>query len=177
MAREAAKVCSLGQSLLQYRAMLFGFIYSLVRDVAVAEEIFQEVAVVAMEKERKGDEVVREPARWLKEVVRRLVLAGYRTRQGRAIAVDPEYLATVAQGFEESTHDWEQDRLEALGNCLEQVSPENRDLLRRRYVEGASYEEIARAAQRKPGALRVMVHRIQRHLADCVEQRLADSAG
>src|SRR5262245_57896198 len=121
MAREAAKVCSLGQSLLQYRAMLFGFIYSLVRDVNVAEEIFQEVAVVAMEKERKNDEVIREPASWLKEVVRRLVQAGYRTRQGRAISVDPEYLATVAQGFEESSHEVEQDRLEALGHCLERA--------------------------------------------------------
>lgn len=175
MARDAAKVCSLGQSLLQYRAMLFGFIYSLVRDVAVAEEIFQEVAVVAMEKERKADEVIREPARWLKEVVRRLVHAGYRTRQGRVITVDPEYLETVAEGFEaESAHEIEQDRLDALGHCLEHVSAENRQLLKRRYVEGESYEEIAKTVQRKPGALRVMVHRIQRQLADCVEQKLAE---
>lgn len=173
MAREAAKVSSLTQSLLQYRAMLFGFIYSLVRDVNTAEEIFQEVAVVALEKERKGDEVIREPARWLKEVVRRLVQAGFRTRQGRAVSVDPEYLQSVVAGFEETTHEPDQERLDALAGCLEQVAADNRDLLRRRYVQGDSYDEIAKAVQRKPGALRVTVHRVQRLLADCVEQKLA----
>jgi RNA polymerase sigma factor (sigma-70 family) len=171
--REAVKVCTLTQGLLQYRGMLFGFIYALVRDVVVAEEIFQEVAVVALEKERRGDEVIREPAQWLKGVVRKLVQAGYRTRQGRLIAVDPEYLEQVAQGFDaDATSDQQSAKLAALGNCLEHVSQQNRDLLRRRYALGASYEEIGKAVHRTPGALRVLVHRIQRHLAGCVEQRL-----
>ncbi|MBL8798378.1 MAG: hypothetical protein JNM56_31070, partial [Planctomycetia bacterium] len=65
---DAPRTRSLAHALLQYRGMLYGLIYALVRDVLVAEEIFQEVAVVALEKDRKGDEVIREPAQWLKEV-------------------------------------------------------------------------------------------------------------
>jgi RNA polymerase sigma-70 factor (ECF subfamily) len=164
---------ALAEALLHYRGMLFGFIYSLVRDVLVAEEIFQEVAVIALEKDRKGDELIREPAQWLKEVVRRLVQAGFRTRQGRVVQVEPDYLEQVAQAKEiDELTDPQQTQLAALGNCLEHVSPQNRDLLQRRYVQGASYEEIARHMQRTPGALRVLIHRIQRHLADCVEHRL-----
>ncbi|MBY0528430.1 MAG: sigma-70 family RNA polymerase sigma factor [Gemmataceae bacterium] len=170
----APKVRSLTQGLLQYRGMLYGFIYSLVRDVVIAEEVFQEVALIAMEKERKGDEVIREPAKWLKEVVRRIVHAGYRARNGRMVPVDPNYLEQVVQTFaEEASVDQQQDRLSALGNCLEHVSEANRDLLRRRYVAGASYDEIGRDLRRTPGALRVLVHRVQRQLADCVEHRLA----
>jgi RNA polymerase sigma factor (sigma-70 family) len=171
--QQAVKVCSLTQALLQYRGMLYGFIYALVRDVVVAEEIFQEVAVVALEKERRGDEVIREPALWLKGVVRKIVQAGYRSRQGRSIAVDPEYLEQVAQGFDaETTADLQSTKLEALGNCLEHVSEKNRELLRRRYAQGASYEEIGKSVHRTPGALRVLVHRIQRLLADCVSNRM-----
>lgn len=168
------KVRTLTQSLLQYCGTLYGFIYSLVRDVVLAEEIFQEVAVIAMEKERRGDEVIREPARWLKEVVRRLVHAGYRSRQGRVVNVEPEYLEQVAETFAaEGPAELQQSRLAALGSCLEHVSEANRDLLRRRYVAGESYDEIGREVGRTAGALRVLIHRVQRQLADCVEQRLA----
>ena len=171
--REAPRACSLTQGLLQYRGMLYGFIYALVRDVIAAEEIFQEVAVVAMEKERRGDEIIREPALWLKGVVRRIVQAGYRTHYGRLITVDPEYLEQVAQGFEtEAGNEHQNNKLMALGNCLEHVSQKNRDLLRRRYVLGSSYQEIGKVVNRTPGALRVLVHRIQRQLADCVTNRL-----
>jgi RNA polymerase sigma-70 factor (ECF subfamily) len=168
------KFRSLTQALLQHRGTLYGFIYSLVTDVVVAEEIFQEVSVVAMEKERRGDEVIREPIKWLKEVVRRTVHAGYRTRQGRVVSVDPDYLQQVVETFRaEPAVEQRQDRLAALGDCLEHVSPANRDVLRRRYVAGNSYEEISKDLQRTPGGLRVLVHRLQRELADCIGRRLA----
>jgi len=165
------KTRSLTQALLQYRGMLYGFIYALVRDAVVAEEIFQEVAVVAIEKDRRADELIREPAQWLKEVIRRTVKAGYRTKQGRLIGVDPDYLEQVAQGLDTEAGDTE-ERLAALGGCLEHVSEPNRDLLRRRYVLGQRYEQIGKETQKTVGALRALVHRVQRQLADCVEQRL-----
>ena len=168
------KPCSLTQGLVLYRGMLYGFIYALVRDVLAAEEIFQQVALIAMEKEKRNDEVIREPARWLKGVVRRLVQKGYATRQGQVITVRPEYLEQVAQSFEDGGSALQREKLLALGNCLEQVSRKNRDLLRRRYVLGSSFEEIGKAVRRTPGALRVLVHRIQRALADCVLNRIDD---
>jgi RNA polymerase sigma-70 factor (ECF subfamily) len=175
--RDAPKSYSLAQALLQHRGMLYGFIYSLVRDVLVAEEVFQEVAVVALEKERKADEVIREPLQWLKEVVRRLVQAGFRTRQGRLVTVDSAYLEQVVQAGDAEGIAEQRARLAALGGCLEHVSEPNRELLRRRYVMGNSYEEISKEVQRTAGALRVLVHRIQRQLADCVETRLAATGG
>jgi RNA polymerase sigma-70 factor (ECF subfamily) len=175
--QDAPRTRSLAHALLQYRGMLYGLIYALVRDVLVAEEIFQEVAVVALEKDRKADEVIREPAQWLKEVVRRLVRAGFRTKQGRVVTVDPAYLEQVEEGIEaEPLAGPPQERLAALGTCLEHVSAQNRELLRRRYVQGCSYEEIGKDTQRTAGALRVLVHRIQRRLADCVEAKLERSA-
>lgn len=170
----APKMRSLTQALLQYRGTLYGFIYALVGDVLVAEEIFQELAVVAMEKERKADEIIREPARWLKEVARRIVHAGFRTRHGRTVSVDPEYLEQVVETFRaESSLESQQGQLAALGDCLEHVSAANRDVLRRRYTAGASYEEMGKDLQRTPGGLRVLVHRLQRELADCIQHRLA----
>ncbi len=165
---------SLTQGLLQYRRMLSGFIYSLVRDVVVTEEIFQQVALVAIEKDRKGDEEIREPARWLRETARRIVQAGFRTSQGRLVTVEGEYLERIAEVFEtETSKDAQLARLAALEGCMKRVSSENRDVLHRHYVLGYSYEEISEAVGRSPGALRVLVHRVVRQLASCIEGRLA----
>lgn len=173
MVETSGKPRSLTQALLQYRGMLFGFIYALVRDVLVAEEIFQEVAVIAIEKDARGDELIREPAQWLKEVVRRLVRAGYRSKRGRTVSVDPGYLDQVSAALAaDEGAERQQERLAALGKCLEEVGPLQRDLLRRRYVAGTSYDELGKELQRTAGALRVLVHRAQRQLADCVESRI-----
>ncbi|MGE3807781.1 MAG: RNA polymerase sigma factor [Gemmataceae bacterium] len=165
---------SLAEGLLQYRRMLCSFIYSLVRDVVVTEEIYQQVALVALEKDRKGDEEIREVGQWLRETAWRLVQAGFRTRQGKVVTVDPEYLEQVAEVFESrATPTYQQDRLEALDRCLKRVSSENRAVLHRHYVDGMRYEDIAASVQRKPGALRVLVHRVVRQLLTCIENRLA----
>lgn len=174
MTREAGKPGSLTQGVLQYRRMLCSFIYSLVRDVLITEEIFQEVAVVAMEKDRRGDEEIREPARWLRETARRIVQAGFRTSQGRLVTVEQEYLEQVADVFEtETPNEIYRARLTAMDYCLRRVSSEKRDVLHRHFVQGASYDEIGAALQRTPGALRVQVHRVLRQLSACVQERLA----
>jgi RNA polymerase sigma factor (sigma-70 family) len=165
---------TLTQALLQYRRMLCGFIYSAVRDVIVTEEIFQQVALVAIEKDRRGDEVIREPARWLRETARRLVQAGFRTSQGRLITVDAEYLECIADVYEANTgRDYQVTRLAALDGCMKRVSADNRDLLHQHYVQGKTYAEIGADVNRTPAALRVLVHRIVRQLAGCIEGRLA----
>ena len=172
--REAVKTGSLTHGLLQYRRMLCSFIYSLVRDVLVTEEIFQQVALVAIEKDRKGDEEIREPARWLRAAAWRIVQAGFRTSQGRLVTVDQDYLEQVADVYESSTHrDFHKARLEALDGCLKKVSLDNRDVLHRHYVMGSSYEEIGSAVQRTPGALRNLTHRLVKQLLGCIENRLA----
>jgi RNA polymerase sigma factor (sigma-70 family) len=170
------KASSLTQGLLHYRRMLSSFIYSLVRDVVATEEIFQEVALAAMEKDRKADEEIREPARWLRATAWRIVQAGFRTSQGRLITVDQEYLEQVAEVFEtETTTEYQRARLAALGECMDKVSGDNRAVLHRHYVQGASYDEIGAALNRTPGALRVLVHRLVRQLEACIKNRLAEA--
>jgi len=174
--REAVKTGSLTQALVQYRRMLCSFIFSLVRDVLVTEEIFQQVALVAIEKDRRADEEIREPAAWLRAAAWRLVQAGFRTSQGRLVTVNQEYLEQVADLFEtETAGDVQRARLAALGVCLEHVAPENRDILHRHYVQGASYDAMGAALHRTPGALRVLVHRVIRRLGTCIENRLAEA--
>jgi RNA polymerase sigma factor (sigma-70 family) len=172
--REPGKGGSLTQGLLQYRKMLCSFIYSLVRDVLVTEEIFQQVALVAIEKDRKADEEIREPAAWLRETAWRMVQAGFRTSQGRVITVDQEYLEQVAEVFEsEHTIENQRARITALNRCMDKVSEGNREILRRHYLQGASYDQISAEVHRTSGALRVLVHRVVRQLMVCVENRLA----
>ena len=126
-----------------------------------------------MEKDRRSDEEIREPAAWLRGTAWRIVQAGFRTSQGRLVTVDQNYLEQVVEVFEsQSTVDMQQARLAALARCLEKVSGENREILHRHYVQGMGYDQIAITANRSSGALRVLVHRVVRQLLVCIRKRL-----
>ena len=61
------------KNLLAYRWELFGFIMSLVRRTDAAEDIFQEVAAVVVER-AAGAEPIRDFKAWAREVAHRQVL-------------------------------------------------------------------------------------------------------
>ena len=63
----------LSQSLLENRDVLFSYIMSLVRDFNTAEDLFQEVALIILRKEKEGIEVSHFGA-WSREIARRHIL-------------------------------------------------------------------------------------------------------
>jgi RNA polymerase sigma-70 factor, ECF subfamily len=79
-----------------------------------------------------------------------------------AIAVDAEQYVVDAS-----------ERSRALNACLEKLLPSQRDLIQKRYEEGASLRELAKQMQRTPGSLGVTLFRIRKALLDCIQRKLA----
>ena len=65
------------------------------------------------------------------------------------------------------------DRAAALETCLDFLSDRNRDALTAYYVHGRSIQEVAAKQGKRISALKVMLLRVRRKLAECVERRLA----
>ena len=61
----------------------------------------------------------------------------------------------------------------ALRECVEKLSPYARQLIRMRYVDDLSAQDVAERLNRSPNTIYVALSRTYRHLADCVERRLA----
>jgi len=62
---------------------------------------------------------------------------------------------------------------EALDECLQGLSDDQRELVRLRYYTGESLKEVAERAGKSPGAIYKQIQRIREVLQRCVAKRLA----
>ena len=96
------------QQYLQLRSEFMGYLYAITRDAELAEEVYQNAAVVVIEK-ANTPEMIRNFRAWAKEVVRRQALHAIRAREVAARhgrAVSPDLLEAVSHAF---IHDTSED--------------------------------------------------------------------
>jgi RNA polymerase sigma-70 factor (ECF subfamily) len=157
--------------LLRERVKLLAYIRAIVRDAHLAEDIFQDVAVIAL---RKRDEIRdgRHFLAWIRLTARNLALKVVR-RQQRYQLLDETLLDQLDEQWAEHDLSSTTDLVEAFRDCIERLSPHARDLLKRRYVDGISGLHLAELFDRTLNTIYVSLSRIHRSLGDCIRQRLA----
>ncbi len=117
------------QPYLQLRSEFLGYLYAMTRDAELAEEIYQNAAVVVIE-EMDQPETIRNFCAWAKEVVRRQALHAIRAREVAARygrAVSPELLGAVSDAFIHDTSEDSvvRDEARALWKCLDGLPKDN----------------------------------------------------
>jgi len=163
------------KELLSYRSELFGFIRAILRNTHDAEDVFQEVARIVLEKAGEASQILDFRA-WVKEIARRQALQHYRTlRTRKAAGVPTEEMAELASAVylkhAPSANDLTEE-MDALRECMGKMAEENVQLIRRRYAMDENYDAIARAARKSEPAIRRMVARLRLMLMDCVRRHL-----
>jgi RNA polymerase sigma-70 factor (ECF subfamily) len=152
---------------LRHRARLFGLAYRMLGDVDEAEDIVQEAYLRWYRADDRRD--IRSSEAWLVRVVSRLAVDRLRRlRTERAMYPGPwlpEPIATDAPAAPSTpaspdlNAELASDLSVALLVLLEQLAPEERAAFLLREVFGMDYEEIASTLERRPDAVRQMVHR------------------
>lgn len=163
---------SLARLLLRHRDGLFAFIFSLVRNPVDAEDLFQQVSLVILQKEKDGILVEKFPA-WSREIARRTILDYWKSNRREVLCLSEESIAAVEAAF--SRHEKESDNgsaslMERLRRCLEDLPGHLRSLISLRYDEGLSMSDIARRLGRSAGAVQVALSRTRSRLLDCTER-------
>lgn len=169
------------QQYMQLRSEFMGYLYAMTRDAELAEEVYQNAAVVVIE-ESDGPETIRNFRAWAKEVVRRQALHAIRAREvsrrhGRAMA--PELLEAISDAFtEDSSEDSVvRDESLALRKCLDELPAKKRELVAMRYESDSSFDEISQRAGSTPAAVQRTLSRIRKALHSCVQRRLKLAEG
>lgn len=156
---------------LQQQHLLLGYVFALVGDRSDAEDILQEVGVVALTRAEAPDEPAAFSA-WCRGVARNLVLHHWRTKRRRPQAA-PEALFDLAdQAYAEADQHsdaWERQR-RALARCFERLGSHARDLLSWRYVDDLSADEIARRQGKTGVSVRMKLMRIRKALLRCMDR-------
>jgi RNA polymerase sigma-70 factor (ECF subfamily) len=156
-----------------HRTMLKAYILSIVRDAHLAEDTLQDVTLVIARSWAQFDP--GQPfERWARGIAWRVALANLRKYRRPVVELDEDVLEQVGAEVDRLGDEAElEDRKQALRQCIEQLSPVNQALIRERYFEERSYDDIAARSGRSLGALYVAFTRIHTALARCVEKHSA----
>lgn len=162
---------------LEHRDGILGFILALTHDREAAEEIFQEVGLAVVEEAGRKREVLQFLP-WIHEMARRRIAEFYRrTSRRRALEHSESMDDVLALAFQEAAADPSavRRRQEHLETCIRELNPSQRELLEQRYREHLPLRRIADRSASTEGSVKVLLWRLRRQLARCIEGKLESS--
>ncbi len=162
--------------LLSERTKLIAFGWSLLRDGYAAEDVYQELMVKVLDREREFEGPKHLKA-WAWTVVRNRCYELVRQKNYRQRILEDSILDLVDQDLEQRDPAEVSDKVEALRGCLSRLTDNARNVVRLRYFEGMSGKEVARALNRKTDAVYKALQRIYASLAGCIREKLAAQGG
>jgi RNA polymerase sigma-70 factor, ECF subfamily len=153
-----------------HHTQLFGYLYGLVHNFSDAEDLYQETSMVLwrkFEEYREGTSFFN----WALTTARYKMLNFLRTRRRRS-QFSAELREKLSEDFDELDAGVLGARLEALQDCKQRLSEDDRRLLDVCYGSELSFRETADVLGRSPKSVYDALRRIRRVLMDCIQDRL-----
>jgi RNA polymerase sigma-70 factor (ECF subfamily) len=146
-----------------HESALLQYAQRLVNDNETAQDVVQE----AFMRLHADFETVRQPQAWLYRTVHNLALNHLRDNR-KVVRLDGEAAAQMALPDTQPLPDEHIQRLEAIGQtrlCLEALDPRRRELLRLKFAEGLSYQQISARTALSVGNVGYLLHHALKDLA------------
>ena len=165
-----------GAELIRDRHQLSAFIYGLLRDAHLAEDVLQEVWVRLAAEIEKGTHLENQTA-WCRGVARNLVLRHWEKQRSAIVVANSEMLAAFLDRVEtafaedERPSDLWAARQKALDECVTVLPERSRQLLSLKYAARNSMEDIARHVGQTTETVTKALFRIRQALLECVERK------
>lgn len=162
------------QALMKARTRVSAAAWLVVRDTHAAEDIFQNVAVKAMTRDVTFD---NESAllSWALITARREGIDWLRRHKRESCGLDEGILDLLEREWQSHPVQPAGARIEALQSCLEAAPESARQLLKLRYFEGYSCEEVADQMGLGVDAVYKRVSRLHENLKGCIEGKLGQA--
>lgn len=160
------------KTVMRDRPKLHGYAWVVVGDPDLADDVLQEVSLLALEK---AEQINDEPhlQGWLRESIRRRGLAVRRERYSDAAQLSQEVLAVLAEVQTEVFNEDQAVRMKALRHCIDLLGEKSRATLAMRYGKGMKPAEIAERTGRPVRSVYQMITRSHTNLRDCILERIA----
>ena len=166
----------LSAEFISQRHSLNAFIYGMVRDSSVADDIFQDVWLQFTRALDKGVEI-EHLDRWCRGVARNRILMFWRSAKRDKVLVNSTLLELVDTAFEESSE--EQERLKenrhALRKCMENLPENSSKIIKMKYSANLDMKSIGEKVGKTTDAVKMLICRIRKSLRKCIETRLQES--
>jgi RNA polymerase sigma-70 factor, ECF subfamily len=155
-----------------HQTQLFGYIYSLVRDLNDADDLFQQTSLVLWDKFEQFDSS-RSFINWSCGVARYEVLNFLRSRSRNRLYFSDELNLALIEAHESLEHEQFEDRRDALAGCMKKLRERDLELLETCYGRSVCIQEVAQAWGRSTHSIHNSLRRLRRVLFECVRRSLA----
>jgi RNA polymerase sigma-70 factor (ECF subfamily) len=156
--------------------MLWAFLMSVVRDRAVAEDLFQETYLTAWKNLERYDSTLPFGP-WLRGIAGKLVLAHRRKSARSAVSYcDEEALTLLEAHFRRlsgTRADTWDDKLEALRKCMARLAEPQRQVIELYYRDGLDCAAIADRLGQGLESIKKRLQRARAQLTECIMDRLS----
>lgn len=156
----------------RHQTQLFGYIYSIVRDLDDADDLFQQTSLVLWDKFDQFDPA-RSFVNWACGVARFEVLNYLRARRRSRLYFCDELDLALVEAHESLEHQRHEDRRDALESCMKKLRERDLELLEACYGRSVCISEVAGTRGRSTHSIHNSLRRIRRLLFDCVRRSLA----
>lgn len=154
-----------------YRTFLdkiYRFVFFLVHDEALAEDITQNTFLKAWKNIRSFDTKRGTMQAFLYSIARNLVIDNQRKKKAIRLEIEIEGLVPSNENLEENVINAESYR--ELRKTMEKLPDEDREIVALKYFEDMEYPEIAKITGKKEGAIRVRIHRALKLIREYLEK-------
>ena len=158
---------------LECRPLIQAHLNALMRDAALAEDVFQEVWLRFERVTRHGEIIANVPA-WCRAAARLVALEMWREQRREQPTPDAELTVLVDRAYEEQDgrEEFWRGHTEALGQCIEALPARSRELLVRRYDADESVAAVSAQLRQSVGSVKTALCRLRLALAECVRKKL-----
>lgn len=159
------------QALIEERVKLMAYIRSIVPDYHLAEDVFQEISMLAV---RKSDDIKDRShlMGWLRLSARHRAINASKKNKRKCLPLDEELIVKLDQVWSDYDEKSLSEEGEALEQCINQLSASAKRLVYLRYSEGLTGEQLAKKLNRPTNSTYVTLSRIHSTLRRCVRDRL-----
>ncbi|HVT27690.1 MAG TPA: sigma-70 family RNA polymerase sigma factor [Lacipirellulaceae bacterium] len=156
----------------QHDRWLFAYLVSLLGNSAHAEEVFQEVCVVLW-REYETFQLGTDFVKWVSVIAHNQVHRFRRQHRRAGPQLSEAAVDLLAQDAVERAGLLE-SRREALGRCMEKLSPKDRQLVQECYSDSrVTFKAVAADLGRPVNTVYKALNRIRKALYDCIERTLS----
>lgn len=160
------------RTLLQARTRISASAWTVVRDIQLAEDIFQNVTVKAINDSIQFEHEAPLLS-WAFVTARNEALNVVRDRKSQLIVLDSSVLEMLESSWcgENTSRDGE--RCNALRECFTSLPEGSRRVLELRYFESHSCEQVAAILEINVDAIYQRLSRLHKALRNCIDQKIS----
>ena len=156
--------------LVSNRRMILGYVTTLLGNRDLADDVYQEVAIVALKKRKTAGEI-RSPSAWLRQISKYQAFNAARKKD--LICLDSN-VVELLDAVWDARDKRESEQADALRHCIKLLPTNLKKVVEMKYQQGRSADEMSRNLQLPVETIYVYVSRLHRNLRACIEGFMAN---